>query len=58
MHRGRSATTEPKPEVSAEGEDLRLHFPPGWLEDHPLTRLELEEEAERLGAAGVNLEVC
>ncbi len=57
MHRGRSATTEPNPQVSAEDEAIRLRFPPGWLDDHPLTRLEFEEEAERLAAAGVSLDV-
>jgi exopolyphosphatase/guanosine-5'-triphosphate,3'-diphosphate pyrophosphatase len=57
MHRGRSASADPKPQVVAEGETLQLRFPSGWLDDHPLTRLEFEEEAERLAAAGITLDV-
>jgi len=57
MHRGRSASAEPKPEVIADGETLRLRFPANWLDDHPLTRLEFEEEAARLTAAGITLDV-
>ncbi len=57
MHRGRSASAEPEPQVVADGETLQLRFPPNWLDDHPLTRLEFEDEAERLAAAGITLEV-
>ncbi|MBK5930612.1 Ppx/GppA phosphatase family protein [Halochromatium salexigens] len=57
MHRGRSASAEPNPQISAEGETLQLRFPAGWLDDHPLTRLEFETEAERLAAAGISLEL-
>ncbi|WP_462320541.1 exopolyphosphatase [Halochromatium sp.] len=57
MHRGRSASADPKPQVTADEERLQLRFPPGWLDEHPLTRLEFEEEAERLAAAGITLDV-
>ncbi|MFP4062537.1 MAG: exopolyphosphatase [Halochromatium sp.] len=57
MHRGRSASAEPNPQVEAEGDRLRLRFPAGWLDAHPLTRLEFEQEAERLAGAGLSLEV-
>ncbi|MEA3275465.1 MAG: exopolyphosphatase [Pseudomonadota bacterium] len=56
LHRGRSPTNKPHPMLSAIGERLRLDFPDDWLEQHPLTRLELEQEAERLKAAGLKLE--
>jgi exopolyphosphatase/guanosine-5'-triphosphate,3'-diphosphate pyrophosphatase len=58
MHRGRSADAEPNPQLEAEGDTLRLRFPAGWLEAHPLTRLEFEQEAERLAAAGITLDVA
>jgi exopolyphosphatase/guanosine-5'-triphosphate,3'-diphosphate pyrophosphatase len=57
IHRGRSATADPNPEVAAQGESLSLRFGEGWLDDHPLTRLEFEQEAVRLGAAGITLDV-
>jgi exopolyphosphatase/guanosine-5'-triphosphate,3'-diphosphate pyrophosphatase len=57
IHRGRSAKADPKPQVSADGDSLALRFPAGWLDDHPLTRLEFEEEAARLAAAGISLDV-
>ncbi|MBK5942134.1 exopolyphosphatase [Halochromatium roseum] len=57
MHRGRSASAEPNPHLEADGETLRLRFPTHWLDDHPLTRLEFEEEGARLAAAGITLDV-
>jgi len=56
LHRGRSPTTKPYPMLNPDGERLRLTFPDGWLSQHPQTRLELEQEAERLAAAGIGLE--
>ncbi|WP_295878472.1 exopolyphosphatase [uncultured Thiohalocapsa sp.] len=56
MHRGRSADSIPEPALSAAGDTLVLRFPEGWLDDHPLTRLELEEEASRLLAGGLSLD--
>jgi len=56
LHRGRSPTTKPCPMLNADGERLRLTFPDGWLSHHPQTRLELEQEAERLVLADIRLE--
>lgn len=56
MHRGRSAQLKPEPALAAEDDKLILRFPEGWLDEHPLSRLELEQEAERLAAAGVELD--
>jgi exopolyphosphatase / guanosine-5'-triphosphate,3'-diphosphate pyrophosphatase len=56
IHRGRSPNTKPRPRLIAEGDDLRLSFPGNWLDGHPLTRLELEQEAQTLTAAGMTLE--
>ncbi len=55
LHRGRSADTKPNPDLLVDQSTLILRFPEGWLDAHPLTRLELEEEAERLAAVGLEL---
>ncbi len=56
MRRGRSPERIPEPQLSADGDTLMLRFPDGWLDQHPLTRLELEEEASRLKAGGLHLD--
>jgi exopolyphosphatase/guanosine-5'-triphosphate,3'-diphosphate pyrophosphatase len=56
MHRGRSHTAKPFPMLTTDGDCLTLRFPGHWLADHPLTELELEAEAQRLAAAGVELD--
>lgn len=55
LNRGRSI--EPLPDIGLEPgpSSLRLDFPPGWLEGHPLTRLDLEHEAGYLAAMGFRL---
>lgn len=58
LHRTRS----PKPlrglQVSASGDALALRFQPGWLDRHPLTRADLEEEDTLLADAGIRLELA
>jgi exopolyphosphatase / guanosine-5'-triphosphate,3'-diphosphate pyrophosphatase len=56
MHRGRNPDSVPAPTLGADGDTLLLRFPEGWLDQHPLTRLELEEEAGRLVPAGLCLD--
>jgi len=56
IHRGRSPDTKPRPRLRAQGCELQLSFPGNWLDGHPLTRLELEQEAQALTAAGMTLE--
>lgn len=56
LHRGRSPSSKPDPQVAVTGERLSLSFPDAWLDEHPLTRLELEQEAERLAQAGIGLD--
>jgi exopolyphosphatase / guanosine-5'-triphosphate,3'-diphosphate pyrophosphatase len=55
LHRGRSSGTKPNPVLSTAGDTLVMSFPDDWLADHPLTRLELEEEASQLADAGIHL---
>jgi len=54
-HRGRSAAAKPMLLLEAHNDDLRVSLPADWLESHPLTRAELEEEAQRLDAAGYHM---
>lgn len=55
LNRGRSPLGKPNPDITASGDQLRLDFPGDWLITHPLTQLELEQEAELLNAAGLRL---
>ena len=55
LHRGRSADSPPSPELQSEGDSLSLGFPDDWLANHPLTQLELEQEATLLASAGISL---
>ncbi len=55
LHRSRSATHPPAAALQVTEKALDLRFPPGWLERHPLTRMELEQEAAYVKAAGFGL---
>ncbi|HET9934480.1 MAG TPA: Ppx/GppA phosphatase family protein [Polyangiaceae bacterium] len=55
LHHSRSAEPLPKPTLLTERGSFRLTFPPGWLDERPLTSADLEDEAAMLQAAGVTL---
>ena len=55
LHRGRSGAGMPGIVADAGAGLLRLAFPPGWMEAHPLTCAELRQEAEYLSAARFKL---
>jgi exopolyphosphatase/guanosine-5'-triphosphate,3'-diphosphate pyrophosphatase len=55
LHRSRSPAAKPQPLLSVEGDSLLLRFPDGWIEQHPLTQLELEQEAQYLASGGITL---
>ncbi|MGH7163235.1 MAG: exopolyphosphatase, partial [Planctomycetota bacterium] len=59
VHLNRSRSPEPPPmlRLQAKGDRLSLAFPEGWLEEHPLSRVDLEEERERLRDVDVELEI-
>jgi len=57
LHRGRSTVALPKIGLTAKGRSLELSFPRGWLEDHPLTAADLENEVEQLKSTGFRLKV-
>ena len=55
LHRRRSVAELPPIVASAEDKTIRLKFPSQWLDEHPLTRADLEQEASFLKAAGFRL---
>ena len=55
LRRNRSTEAPPLFQCDARGRELRLHFPSGFLREHPLTALDLSEEAASLKQAGYAL---
>ncbi len=45
----------PEFRVNAQDDEIALHFPEDWLEQHPLTAYELREETALLDKAGMKL---
>ena len=58
LHRGRSTVRVAGDRADrARRTRSKLRFPPGWLEDHPLTVADLQQEIEYLKAVGFRLRV-
>ena len=57
LHRARSDAELPDLELAVAKSKLSLSFPDGWLEQHPLTAADLEQEAPHLEVAGLSLHV-
>ncbi len=57
LHRNRVADALPPISARIHGDCLVLEFPPGWLDAHPLTRLDLEQEQAFLQRAPLTLQV-
>jgi exopolyphosphatase/guanosine-5'-triphosphate,3'-diphosphate pyrophosphatase len=55
LNRSRQPTPLPPLRVTLGDRRIALRFPERWLEDHPLTQADLEQEASYLGAAGIEL---
>jgi len=55
LHRSRTDQTPPRLRFVATANQLRLQFPPGWLERYPLTAADLAQEAVYLKAAKFKL---
>lgn len=55
LHRSRHAEELPPVGIALTENRLDLRFPKGWLEDHPLTAADLEQEAEYLRAVDIVL---
>ncbi|MFQ5643825.1 MAG: exopolyphosphatase, partial [Thiogranum sp.] len=56
LHRNRAQAEDPDIRVSADEQSLQLKFPPGWLEEHPLTLADLDQERKYLKPVSVKLE--
>ena len=52
--RSRDAAERPKLELTAAGPALTLELPGGWLDDHPMTRADLEVQQRYLSDAGLH----
>ncbi len=57
LNRGRSSVALPDIRLTAKLDSLEVRFPPGWLDDHPLTVADLQTEIENLKAVGFRLRV-
>jgi len=57
LHRSHEAAPLPTISIGVESHRLRLGFPDGYLDAHPLTLHDLETEADHLAAIGIRLEV-
>ena len=55
LHRGRSRQPLPPLSLRVSPQRLELRFPDGWLDEHPLTRADLDVEARYLRKAGFRL---
>jgi exopolyphosphatase/guanosine-5'-triphosphate,3'-diphosphate pyrophosphatase len=55
LHRTRSPRPLPTTKLRTRGVDLELELPASWLEKHPLTVADLEEEDAQLAEAGLRL---
>lgn len=57
LHRSRSPRALPELRLFVRRRELRMEFAEGWLDQHPLSRADLEEEANQLAQLGVELRV-
>jgi exopolyphosphatase/guanosine-5'-triphosphate,3'-diphosphate pyrophosphatase len=57
LHRDRGSRARPEIDVRVRGRNVELEFPKGWLDGHPLTVADLEQEVEYLQTAGFRLRV-
>jgi exopolyphosphatase/guanosine-5'-triphosphate,3'-diphosphate pyrophosphatase len=56
LNRSRNARAVSGMRLAVKGRTLGIRFPSGWLEAHPLTKADLEEEAVYLDEAGFRFE--
>ena len=56
LNRSRADDFLPGVAALARGQDVTVAFPPGWLDEHPLTRADLEQEQAYLADAGIGLQ--
>lgn len=52
LHRGRSNERKPNLKLQVDDENIHISFPEDWLNDHPLTLVEMEQESKYLRNIG------
>ena len=57
LHRDRGPRALPEIDLRVKGRSIDLEFPKGWLDGHPLTVADLEQEVAYLQAVGFKLRV-
>jgi len=57
LHRSRTDRRAPSLQLRAHEDGLDARFPDGWLDRHPLTRADLDEERTLLADAGFQLRI-
>ena len=57
LHRNRSVETLPVPTISLLPNGLRLNVSKSWLSEHPLTKLDFEQEVNLLAQSPIDLQV-
>jgi len=57
LRRGRRAESLPPMKLAATRQRLRLGLPASWLEQHPLSEADLQQEQAPMGELGVELEL-
>ncbi|MEM1432519.1 MAG: exopolyphosphatase [Pseudomonadota bacterium] len=57
MHRARTGQLPKRLQLKADDRKLKLSLDRRWLDAHPLTRLDLEQEADYLATAGYELKL-
>jgi len=55
FHRNRTSSPLPHVAMAAENRHVNLMLPTDWLEGHPLTRLDIAQEADYLSSIGIEL---
>ena len=55
FHRGRTDEQVPDVVIKADKNFVELHFPYGWLDQHPLTQADLGKEFDYLKDANITL---
>ncbi len=57
LHRSRNPEPLPNFRFLLDKQSAEIAFPPGWLDDHPLTLADLEQEVDYFKAANIDLVV-
>ena len=57
LNRNRSPHPRGALSLAVRPHGLEIRFGSGWLDEHPLTRADLEQEAERLRTVGFELRI-